>query len=184
MSELLRMQMLAGLITESQYKFKLLNECFIVDTFMDLFNENPKIYSILKGNLIDMYGNVRDDLESKEDIAEDFTASGGALGYDGIWDWNKSRVLEFFKDLQEINTLKDPSTYSLLEKEIEKTHKVFTADYMNNMIRKVGDRMEKIHGNDWWYETAMEELEFIKKGLTQKDFQTRHKNPPPKTCGI
>lgn len=156
-----------------------LSECFIEDTFIDLFNENPKIFNILSGNIIDMDGDVRDDLKSKEDIAEDFTHIGGALGYDGIWDWNKSKVLKFFKDLYESDAITE-STYNLLLIEMKKDYNVFTMDYMEDMIKRVGDKMFKLYNDSEWYEIAKQELEYIKKGLTQQQF----KNPKTKTCNI
>jgi hypothetical protein len=160
----------------------LLNECWISTTFEDLFEENPQIYNLLKDNMFDMDGDII-KYSSKDKLIDEFTHWGGAMGYDGIWDWNKPRVLNFFKDLYEIKIINE-TTYDALLKELNKVNRVFTMDYLEDMVKKVGIRMEK-EGWEDWYEIATQEVDYIKKGLTQKDFKSRNKNiPGSDTCNI
>lgn len=161
----------------------LLNECFITDQFLDLFIENPKIFNILNNNLLDMDGNVI-KYNNKNSLANELSVWGGSMGYDGVWHWNKPKVLEFFKDLHETGSLSN-SNYSMLVNELKKDYKVFTIGYMENLIEKLGIETSKLEGDDWWYQYAKQSLEFIKKGLTQSDFINKHKNKPiPNTCRI
>ena len=157
---------------EQEKSKTLLNECWISTTFEDLFNENPQIYNLLKDNMFDMDGDVI-KYSSKDKLINDFTHWGGAMGYDGIWDWNKPKVLKFFKDLYEIKII-NKTTYDSLLKELNKVNKVFTMDYLENMVERVGIQMEK-EGWEGWYEIAKQEVDYIKKGLTQKDFKSRNK---------
>ena len=66
------------------------------------------------------------------------------------------------------------TTYDSLLKELNKVNKVFTMDYLENMVERVGIQMEK-EGWEGWYEIAKQEVDYIKKGLTQKDFKSRNK---------
>ena len=122
--------------------------------------------------MFDMDGDVI-KYSSKDKLINDFTHWGGAMGYDGIWDWNKPKVLKFFKDLYEIKII-NKTTYDSLLKELNKVNKVFTMDYLENMVERVGIQMEK-EGWEGWYEIAKQEVDYIKKGLTQKDFKSRNK---------
>jgi len=164
----------------------LLNECWISTTFEDLFEENPQIYNLLKDNMFDMDGDVI-KYSSKAKFLDELAAMGGALGNDGIWDWSKPKVLKFFKDLYEIKIINE-ITYNSLLKELNKVNKVFTINYLEDMIKRVGNESwrwsDKKEGLDW-YNIAKQEVDYIKKGLTQKDFRSRNKNTPGSdTCNI
>lgn len=164
----------------------LLNECWISTTWEDLFNENPKIYDLLRNNLLDMDG---DKIEYRNDnkFTDELSAMGGAMGYDGIWDWNKPRVLNFIKDLYETKTI-NKDIYDALLKELNKNYYVFSTGYLEDMVEKVGHDTNR-WGDDEkdmtsWYNYAKQEVEYIKKGFTQKDFKNRHKGGGPKICNI
>jgi hypothetical protein len=165
----------------------LLNECWISTTFEDLFDENPQIYNLLKDNIFDMDGDVI-KYSSKAQFLDELAGWGGAMGYDGIWDWNKLRVLNFFKDLYESKIINE-TTYDALLKELNKVNKVFTIDYLEDMIKRVANESwrygdNKKEGLDW-YNIAKQEVDYIKKGLTQKDFISRNKNTlGSNTCNI
>jgi hypothetical protein len=164
----------------------LLNECWISTTFEDMFEENPQIYNLLKDNMFDMDGDVI-KYSSKAKFLDELAAMGGALGNDGIWDWNKPKVLKFFKDLYEIKII-NKTTYDALLKELNKVNKVFTMDYLEDMVKRVGNESwrwsNKEEGLDW-YNQAKQEVDYIKKGLTFKDFTSRNKNTPgSNTCKI
>jgi hypothetical protein len=147
MSELLRMQMLAGLITEGEYKFKLLNECFIYPQFIDLFDENPKIYQLLNKGILDMDGNIL-GFDSFKDMADDLNHWGGARGYGGARDWTKPKVTEFLTDIVD-----DPKIKDELRKELSMTNNVFTDEHIKNMLERTRKYMEKLYpgeGDDWF----------------------------------
>ena len=163
----------------------LLNECWISTTWEDLFDENPKIYDLLRNNLLDMDG---DKIEYRNDnkFTDELSTMGGAMGYDGIWDWNKPRVLNFIKDLYETKTI-NKDIYDALLKELNKNYYVFSTGYLEDMVEKVGhdtNRWSDKKEMENWYNYAKQEVEYIKKGFTQKDFKNRHKDGGPKICNI
>jgi hypothetical protein len=133
-----------------------LNECFIIDTFIDLFKENPRIFDILKNSILSMDGNII-KYKNIENLADDFTHWGGALGFDGTKNWNKKDVIKFFEKLEKNNTI-TLQTLILLKQEMEKEYDVFTKKYMIDTLKKVGKRMEKLYGNKEWTSNAMCDL--------------------------
>jgi hypothetical protein len=132
----------------------LITECFIDETFLDLFEENPKIYDILKDNIMDMDGDIT-KYQSKEELADDLSHWGGASGFDGIANWNKKDLIRFFEKLEEIKSI-SPSTLDALKKEMEKEYNVFTKKYMHDMIQRVSDKLKKLYGNEHgdYYDTT------------------------------
>ena len=132
-------------IIKEEIQKVLLTECFIDETFLDLFMENPRIYNILKNIMIDMDGDII-NYETKEELADDLSHWGGSLGFDGITNWNKNDVVKFFEKLEKYESI-SPETLEALKSEMKKEYKVFTKEYMNDVIQRVGNKLQKLYGN-------------------------------------
>jgi len=146
---------LIDLLNEDIQK-SLLNECFIDQTFLDMFDENPNIFNILKNNILNDDGHII-KYKNKESLANDLSHWGGALDFDGIINWNKPDVIDFFEKVD-----LSPKGLILIKKELEKVHNVFTKKYMHDMIKKVGIEM-KSYGEPDWTSSAMCDLPKNKK---------------------
>ena len=138
---------------------QLLIECFIIDTFLDLFKENPNIYYILKNNILDINGNII-KYKNQRDLADELTHWGGSLGCDGINNWNKKDVINFFEKMYKINSI-SYTTLQLLKIKMEYDYKVFQKDYIINMIQKVGNRLEKEKIYKGWTDNAMKDFNML-----------------------
>ena len=147
-------------LIKEQIQKVLLTECFIDETFLDLFIENPRIYNILKSGIIDMDGDII-EYKTKEELADNLSHWGGALGFDGITNWNKNDVIKFFEKLESSRSI-SLITLNDLKSEMKKEYNVFTKEYMNDVIQRVGNKLQKLYGNTYgsnygseWISNAM-----------------------------
>jgi hypothetical protein len=92
----------------------ILNECFLDIQLIELFNET-NIYSILMKDL----KFPKEWKISKEDLAEEFTHIGGAMGFDGIYNWNNIDLKSYFFKLYNLGDLTKESYLDILD-EIDK----------------------------------------------------------------